>query len=64
MYNNYYIFVSTKKQKHKVMTTPMKLAIETYSNLTGQTFNSLVEKSLNGDKVVTENIMKLMFSSL
>jgi len=56
--------VSTKKQKHTIMTTPMKLAIETYSDLTGQSFNSLVEKSLNGDKVVTENIMKLMFLSL
>ena len=43
------------------MTTTMKLAIETYSNLTGQTFNSLIEKSLAGDKVVTDNIMKLMF---
>ena len=43
------------------MTTTMKLAIETYSKLTGQTFNSLVEKSLSGDKIVTENIMKLMF---
>ena len=44
------------------MTTTIKLAIETYSALTNQSFNAIVEKSLNGDKVVTENIMKLMFS--
>jgi len=58
-----YICISNKAKhlKTQIMTTTMKLAIETYSNLTGQTFNSLVEKSLAGDKVVTDNIMKLMF---
>ena len=55
------IFVTETNTKTKIMTTTMKLAIETYATLTGQSFNSLVEKSLNGDKVVIENIMKLMF---
>jgi hypothetical protein len=61
-----YICISNKAKhlKTQIMTTTMKLAIETYSNLTGQTFNSLVEKSLAGDKVVTDNIMKLMFLAL
>ncbi len=40
-----YICISNKAKhlKTQIMTTTMKLAIETYSNLTGQTFNSLVE---------------------
>jgi len=61
-----YICISNKAKhlKTQIMTTTMKLAIETYSNLTGQTFNSLVEKSLAGDKVVTDNIMNLMFLAL
>ena len=40
----------------------MKLAIETYSNLTGKTFDSIVTECLNGNKTVVENITKLMFS--
>jgi len=44
------------------METTMKLAIETYSKLTNQTEERIIELSLQGDIVVTENIMKLMFS--
>ena len=46
------------------MTTTMKLAIETYANLTNQTEGRIIELSLLGDKVVNENIMTLMFASL
>ena len=46
------------------MTTTMKLAIETYANLTNQSEERIIELSLSGDKIVTENIMKLMFASL
>ena len=45
------------------MTTTMKLAIETYSNLTGRTFESIVTECLNGNKVIVENIQKLMFAN-
>ena len=44
------------------MSTTMKLAIETYANLTNRTFERIIELSLSGDNVVNENIMKLMFS--
>ena len=44
------------------METTMKLAIETYSNLTNQSFDKILELSLLGDEVVNKNIMKLMFS--
>ncbi len=44
------------------MTNTMKLAIETYANLTNQSFDRLVELSLSGDEVVNDNIAKLMFS--
>ena len=44
------------------MTTTMKLAIETYANLTNQSFERIVELSISGDNVVNNNIMKLMFS--
>ena len=46
-----------------IMSTTMNLAIETYANLTNQTAERIIELSLSGDKVVTENIMKLMFSA-
>jgi hypothetical protein len=45
------------------MTTTMKLAIENYATLTNQTFERIIELSLNGDVVVNDNIMKLMFSA-
>lgn len=38
----------------------MKLAIETYANLTNRTFNEVVEQ-MQTSKVMQENIMKLMF---
>tara|TARA_R110000868_G_scaffold323166_1_gene584123 strand:- start:458 stop:598 length:141 start_codon:yes stop_codon:yes gene_type:complete len=44
------------------METTMKLAIETYSKLTGRTFESIVTECLSGNKTITENIAKLMFS--
>jgi len=44
------------------METTMKLAIETYSNLTGRTFNEIVEECVNGNEVIMESIKKLMFS--
>ena len=44
------------------MKNTMNLAIETYANLTNQTTERIIELSLSGDSVVTENIMKLMFS--
>ena len=42
----------------------MKLSIETYSNLTGRTFNEIVTECVNGNEVIIENIQKLMFSVL
>tara|TARA_R110002051_G_scaffold311728_1_gene386329 strand:- start:604 stop:744 length:141 start_codon:yes stop_codon:yes gene_type:complete len=44
------------------METTMKLAIETYSNLTGRTFDEIVTECVNGDEVILETIKKLMFS--
>ena len=46
------------------METTIKLAIETYSNLTGRTFNEIVEECVNGNEVIMENIKKLMFATL
>ena len=48
--------------KNNDMKNTMKLAIENYATLTNQTFERIVELSLNGDVVVNNNIMKLMFS--
>jgi len=45
------------------MTTTMKLAIETYANLTNRTFEAVVNECNNGNEVVTENVMKLMFAN-
>ena len=49
--------------KNNDMKNTMKLAIENYATLTNQTFERIVELSLNGDVVVNNNIMKLMFSA-
>jgi hypothetical protein len=46
------------------MTTTMQLAIETYSNLTGRNFQEIFTECLNGNKVIIENIQKLMFAAL
>lgn len=43
------------------METTMKLAIETYANLTNRTFNEVLEQ-MQTSKVIQESIMKLMFS--
>jgi hypothetical protein len=43
------------------METTMKLAIETYANLTNRTFDSVVSQCAIGNEVVIENIQKLMF---
>jgi len=43
------------------MENTMNLAIETYSNLTGRTFNEIVTECNNGNEVIIENIQKLMF---
>lgn len=60
----YCIFVTDNNNtKTNTMETTMKLAIETYATLTGQSFDSLVKESLNGDRAVNDNIMKLMFSA-
>ena len=45
------------------METAMRLAIETYSKLTNQSFETIVKRVLDGDEVLTESIMKLMFVS-
>lgn len=45
------------------METSMKLAIETYSKLTGKSFESITTDCLNGNQIVIENIQKLMFVS-
>ena len=43
------------------METTMKLAIETYSNLSGISFENIVSKCLSGDEVTMNIITKLMF---
>jgi len=45
------------------METAMRLAIETYSKLTDQPFETIVKRVLGGDEVLTESIMLLMFVS-
>ena len=45
------------------METAMRLAIETYSNLSNEPFQTVVERVLNGDEVLRDIIMKLMFVS-
>ncbi len=42
------------------METTMKLAIETYANLTNKTFNEVLEQ-MQTSKLIQESIMKLMF---
>jgi hypothetical protein len=43
------------------MENTMKLAIETYSELTGRSIESVQQDLLNKNEIVTEIIMKLMF---
>jgi hypothetical protein len=42
------------------METTMKLAIETYAKLMNYSFEYVVNECLNGNKLVIENITKLM----
>ena len=42
------------------METTLKLAVETYANLTNRSFNE-VATQMQTDKVIQESIMKLMF---
>jgi len=42
------------------MENTMKLAIETYSELTGQSFDSIVKECLNGNSQLIKNIKLLM----
>jgi len=60
----YIVYIcNNKKQtlKYNNMETTMKLAIETYANLTNRTFNEVLEQ-MQTNKVIQESIMKLMFS--
>jgi hypothetical protein len=43
------------------METTLKLAIETYAELTNRTFDEVVTEFLNKNEIVVENIIKLMF---
>lgn len=46
------------------METTMKLAIETYAKLMNYSFEYVVNECLKGNKVITDNVVKLMFSVL
>jgi len=45
------------------METTMKLAVKTYSELTGQSFESIVKECLNGNAQLMENIKLLMIAA-
>ena len=44
------------------METTMKLAIETYAELTNRTFQDVVNECNSGNKTIIESVMMLMFS--
>jgi len=46
------------------MKDVMKLAIETYSNLANKTFEEVVTEINNGNKVVTDSVMMLIFTAV
>lgn len=54
--------LNKQTQKLTTMTTTMKLAIETYSNLANKTFEEVVTEINNGNKVVIDSVMMLMFT--
>ena len=56
-----FIFVPNEK-KINVMKNTMKLAIETYAKLNNITFDKVVSDCNNGNEVVVQSIIKLMFS--
>jgi hypothetical protein len=43
------------------MKTTMKLAIETYSNLNNTTFQAVVNQCNEGNQIIIDSVMKLMF---
>ena len=45
------------------METAMRLAIETYSNLTGRTFEDVLRECNNGNETIIESIKMLMFAT-
>lgn len=45
------------------METTMRLAIETYANLSGKTEEQVMQDCLNGNTAVAEAIQLLMFSA-
>lgn len=42
----------------------MKLAIETYAELTNRTFKDVVDECQSGNKTIIESIQMLMFATL
>lgn len=46
------------------MKNTMKLAIETYANLTNTTFQNVVNECNKGNQVIITNIQKLMFATI
>ena len=60
MYVYICVTITNKPLKLKIMETTMKLAIETYANLTNRTFNEVLEQ-MQTSKLIQESIMKLMF---
>ena len=44
------------------METTLKLAIETYSNLTGMTFDEVITECTNGNETILDSIKMIMFS--
>ena len=46
------------------MEATIKLAIQTYSELTGRTFEQVVSEILNGNEAILESVQMLMFAVL
>ena len=57
-----YFYVSNKP-KDNAMETAMKLAIETYSNLTGKSQDTIIDECQKGNKLTIEIVQKLMFAA-
>lgn len=45
------------------METAMKLAVESYSKLSGRTSKEIMEDCLSGNQTVLDSVMMLMFST-
>ena len=50
--------------QYTAVKNTMKLAIETYANLTNTTFQNVVNECNKENKVVITNIQKLMFATI